>query len=1026
MKSNFEERMEQLCGAEGFKAAKQLLKQDLLCGVWHDEAGHLHGVFRENTGRVTCHVIPGLDAVSECSACRDLKGFKCCPHAVALLMYTGRFHRPPLPEPEAHYCRGLRRDPMSALLNINPSGDRAELYIDSLHVPPHVPSKWDNALFRCKIRCNGREYMGNLTNIRQIYFEKYLSSMVKWEGFSPQDRQLIRFLALNGEAENSNILLPGELAAEFLHSLIGFDRFIRDNRPVIVRRETGEPVLLVRGNKCFPGLRIQGAVIPVSNAKLITGRTGCWVGTEGEYFFVPARCEISALRSFFASPAQEESAEKIDEYREKFPFPLIRVKKDELPVLTPTLFLDGELDPEKGLLLDLGFLYRSDSGKGVLCVPETEVVHGSFKRNREMELALLDRFALFGFTGRGGELQLGELEHIGTFFTSFLPQLLSEKTAPVLGPGLLQGTAGRFTVPLEAECRLAETRENSFLLRIKLSENGNILEWDECFKAAAKRQRFLRIADGRIVEIPEKLGAFLRAGEVLFSSVDSDGMGFELPFGNAPYYRELCRELPEILPPEIAAGVQSCKALSGPGFEFKGTLRPYQEQGREFMSYLTDRNFNCLLADEMGLGKTVQLLALLASRMDKNSLPALIVCPASLVVNWERESSVFVPSFKVGIPGSSRKKAFWEDYQKYNVIVISYTIARLDLDLIKKCKFSFLVLDEAQHIKNPGSTNAKSCKSLRAESRIVLTGTPLENCSADLWSIFDFLQPGMLGSLQSFKRRYADIAFDDELQQDLRMRISPFILRRTKAEVAKDLPERSEHLLFCDFSPEQRKLYEEVLAEGRRELSNIKDSDAGAGAAIFNVLLRLRQVCCHPELLPDNRGAGVPSVKTDLFMELVQQNVDSGHKLLGFSQFTSLLAILQKNLAENSIPFEYLDGATLDRQKHVDNFNNDPSIPLFLLSLKAGGTGLNLVSADTVIIYDPWWNPAAELQAADRAHRIGQTRAVNICKLVVRNTIEEKILALQNRKKAVFDALITDSVSEKLTAAELRALLTEE
>ena len=360
------------------------------------------------------------------------------------------------------------------------------------------------------------------------------------------------------------------------------------------------------------------------------------------------------------------------------------------------------------------------------------------------------------------------------------------------------------------------------------------------------------------------------------------------------------------------------------------------------------------------------------------------------------------------------------------MIVVSYTVARLDLELIRRCKFSFLVLDEAQHIKNPGSTNAKSCKSIRADHKIVLTGTPLENCSADLWSIFDFLQPGMLGTLPAFKRRYSDVAFDEELQQDLRMRISPFILRRTKSEVAKDLPEREEHIIYCDFSPEQRKLYDAVLAEGREELGKIKDSDAGAGAAIFSILLRLRQVCCHPGLLPDKRGEGIPSVKSDLFMELVQQNVDSGHKMLGFSQFTSLLSLLKMLLQTAGIPFEYLDGATTDRQKHVDNFNNDSGIPLFLLSLKAGGTGLNLVSADTVLIYDPWWNPAAELQAADRAHRIGQTRAVNICKLVVRNSIEEKIIALQGRKKAVFDALITDTVPEKLSAAELRAILTEE
>lgn len=1026
MKSNFEERLEKLCGAEGLKAAKQLLKQNCLCGAWHDEAGNIHGVFRQECGRTECMVVPGDDAVSECSRCENTS-FPCCSHAVALMMYSGRFHRPEITEEAPFYSRGLRRDPISSLMDLSGKENTAELFIDSLHEPPHLPSRWEQAAFKCKIRCQGREYLGNLNNLRQIFFEKFLSATVRWEGFSLQDRQIIRFLALNGEAENSNIVLPAELAAELFHCLIGFNRFMRDNRAVIFRRENAEPVLLVNGSKCFPGIRIANAIIPVNKAQIITGRSGCWVGKDGEYYFVPAGCEITYLRSFFSSPVLTESAESIEEYKKKFPFPVIKVKAAELPLLTPRLFLDGSIDPEEGLLLETGFLYRSDSGKGVLCVPETGVVNGSFRRNREVELRLLDRLAMFGFESREGQLVLRDLEHIGTFFTNFLPQLLSEKMAPVLGAGLLRGVGADFALPAEISCAAAGNNETALKLRIKLSAGGEILEWDQCCNTALKHGRFLLGSGGKLVELPEKLGVFLRASEAMFSNMDRDGMIFELPFANIPYYSELCRDLPGALIPEVTAGAsRGGIRLAGAGFEFKGALRSYQEQGVDFMRYMAERNFNSLLADEMGLGKTVQLLALLSSCMGEKSLPSLIVCPASLVTNWERESARFVPGFKVGVPGAAKRKEFWEHAREYNLIIISYTVARLDLEHIRRCKFSFLVLDEAQHIKNPGSTNAKSCKSIRAEHRIVLTGTPLENCSADLWSIFDFLQPGMLGTLPTFKRRYANVAFDEEMQQDLKMRISPFILRRTKAEVAKDLPEREEHIIYCDFSPEQQKLYDAVLAEGRAELGKIKDSDAGAGAAIFSILLRLRQVCCHPALLPDGRGEGIPSVKSDLFMELVQQNIDSGHKMLGFSQFTSLLALLKENLQQAAIPFEYLDGATVDRQKHVDNFNNDPALPLFLLSLKAGGTGLNLVSADTVLIYDPWWNPAAELQAADRAHRIGQTKAVNICKLVVRNSIEEKIIALQGRKKAVFDALISDSVPEKLSAAELRAILTEE
>lgn len=1028
MKSGFEERLEKLGGAEGLKGAKLLLKQNCLYGAWHDENGRLHGVFRRKDGMVTCVVEPGENAVSECSGCSDLHGFSCCSHALALLMYSGRFNRGEPAEPAPNYYRGLRREPLSSLLALGKGQVNAELFLDSLHVPPHVPSKWEHSIIKVKIRCAGREYLGNLNNLRQIYFEKYLSSTVRWEGFSLQDRQIIRFLALNGEADNSNITLPAELTAEFFHCLIGFNRFMRDNRPVTVRRESGEAVLLVNGRKCFPGIRVNGAVVPAVNAQVITGRAGCWIGRDGEYFFIPGYCEVSCLRSFFASPVKEESRENIEEYNQKFPFPVIKVNSAELPRLEPQLFLDGNFSPDGKLLLELRFLYRSESGKGVLCIPETGVVQGHFRRDREKELHMLDRFAMFGFSGRGGELVLEETEKAGVFFTWFLPQLLSEQNAPVLGPGLLQGVDGKFTVPASLECELSGMTENSYLLHGRISAGDMFLEWNECMAVAAENRRFICGTNGRLVEIPEKLGAFFRAASVMFDTIDPENMTFELPFINAGCYRQMCRELPGALPDEVAAGTVVCKdVFQGNGTEFSGELRTYQQQGVDFMRYLVDRNFNCLLADEMGLGKTVQLLALLSSRMDKKSLPALIVCPASLVTNWERESRRFVPDFRVGTPGSSDRKKFWEKYQEHDLIIISYTVARLDLEPLKKCKFSFLVLDEAQHIKNPGSTNAKSCKSLRAAHRIVLTGTPLENCSADLWSIFDFIHPGMLGTLPEFNRRYADIVWNEELREELKMRISPFILRRTKSEVAKDLPERSEHIVYCDFSPAQRKLYDSVLEEGRRELDNIKADDAGVGAVVFSVLLRLRQVCCHPELLPENRGAGIPSVKTELFMELVQQNIDSGHKILAFSQFTSLLGLLKPELDKISVPYEYLDGATVDRQKHVDNFNNTPELPLFLLSLKAGGTGLNLVSADTVLIYDPWWNPAAELQAADRVHRIGQKRAVNICKLVVRDSIEEKIIALQGRKKAVFDALITaDGKDEKLSAAELRSLIYED
>ena len=406
--------------------------------------------------------------------------------------------------------------------------------------------------------------------------------------------------------------------------------------------------------------------------------------------------------------------------------------------------------------------------------------------------------------------------------------------------------------------------------------------------------------------------------------------------------------------------------------------------------------------------------------------PALIVCPASLTENWAREAGRFVPEFKVAVPvDGTERNALWKTLPEYDLLILSYAAARLSGDKLKHYSFSFVVLDEAQHIKNPGSSNAKNCKSIDAAHRIVLTGTPLENSPEDLWSIFDFLQPGMLGSLPAFRRYYSNIKSDLQLQRDLAARIAPFVKRRTKAMVATDLPPKLERTVYCTMEPEQRALYNAVLEEGRKQLRKLSKEDSRGNATVFTTLLRLRQICCHPALLPEGEGKGVPSAKMELLLELLHEHFDSNHKVLMFSQFTSLLALAIPQLEKEEIPFEYLDGSTRNRQQRVDHFNSDPAIPLFLLSLKAGGTGLNLTSADTVIIYDPWWNPAVELQAADRTHRIGQTRPVSSLKLVVRDSIEEKILALQEKKQEIFDSVIDspEAAANALSIEELRFLL---
>ncbi|MBO5201928.1 MAG: DEAD/DEAH box helicase, partial [Lentisphaeria bacterium] len=385
--------------------------------------------------------------------------------------------------------------------------------------------------------------------------------------------------------------------------------------------------------------------------------------------------------------------------------------------------------------------------------------------------------------------------------------------------------------------------------------------------------------------------------------------------------------------------------------------------------------------------------------------PALIVAPTSLVDNWEREIRKFAPSLRVVTIAGPDRKELWKNAMAADICLCSYALAKRDAETLRTFHFRYLILDEAQHIKNTSSINAQTCKEISADHKVVLTGTPLENSAEDLWSIFDFLHPGLLGSLRAFRARYADIAKNHELGKELSRIIAPFILRRKKSDVCAELPGKLEQALYCDMDNGQLELYRKYEAEARQRCSDLKNG--GSRMEMLTALLRLRQICCDPALLGENHR----SAKFELLQELLLESLDSGRKVLVFSQFTSMLKIIRTWLESAGIPYEYLDGSTKDRMERVDAFNNSPDIPVFLLSLKAGGLGLNLTTADTVILYDPWWNPAAEAQAMDRSHRIGQTRNVTCFKLFVRGSVEEKVLSLQKKKQDLFGALVEDSAA---------------
>ncbi len=457
--------------------------------------------------------------------------------------------------------------------------------------------------------------------------------------------------------------------------------------------------------------------------------------------------------------------------------------------------------------------------------------------------------------------------------------------------------------------------------------------------------------------------------------------------------------------------------------DLKKILRTYQQTGVYWLSFLNRFHFGGILADEMGLGKTLQVLTFLESI--KGTGPALIVCPSSLVHNWAQEIDKFMDgrlSYVLIYGNKEKRQEKLAHLKEYDVAITSYHLTHLDKDMYEEINFTYCILDEAQHIKNKTAKRTRSIKGINSLHRVAITGTPMENNISELWSIFDFLMPGFLGSHKDFKNEFEtpingfDRNKSNESFQRLKKLIHPFILRRTKAMVYKELPPKIEQIITLDLSDQQKSLYLDTLSRVRNNYLPILEQK-GVEASYLEflaALTRLRQICLHPGLVyPEELEDQDPyeiSVKLAALMELVEEVIDSGHRVLIFSQFVSMLKIIRREFHKNEIEYLYLDGKTRDRVGLVEHFNQS-DIPVFLISLKAGGVGLNLTGANSVILFDPWWNPAVENQAIDRAHRIGQDKTVNVYRLVTKGTIEEKIFQLQSRKKQVFDQVLTTNES---------------
>ncbi|HEX9001365.1 MAG TPA: SNF2-related protein, partial [Blastocatellia bacterium] len=564
----------------------------------------------------------------------------------------------------------------------------------------------------------------------------------------------------------------------------------------------------------------------------------------------------------------------------------------------------------------------------------------------------------------------------------------------------------------------------------------------EIRKSLRKKERFIKLADGSIGEIPEE---WLDKYKHLFGLSEAKEDGLRVARHHVTMLDQLLSENELVTTDkgfekarEWLKNFQGIQEQALPT-NFKGELRPYQKAGFEWLHFLRDSRFGGCLADDMGTGKTIQTLCFLQSvkeayearnarkRKKEPRAAHLLVVPRSLVTNWMREAEKFAPGLRFLDFAHAERAADIREFDNYDVVLTTYGILLREIERLREYEFDTAILDEAQAIKNPVSESAKAARLIKSKHKLTLTGTPVENNTLELWSQFAFLNPGLLGSADYFRQDFAgpiERQQDEQATTTLRRLVYPFILRRTKDQVALDLPPRSEKILWNEMEPAQRKVYNQTRDEYRAKILKLIE-DKGVKDARFRILeglLRLRQICNHPKLMqPTYKGN---SAKLDTLMETVETLRAENHKVLIFSQFVQMLKLIEAPLKKAKIPYTYLDGSTTNRQARVDEFQTNENIPVFLISLKAGGVGLNLTAADYVIHVDPWWNPAVEMQASDRAHRIGQNKPVFVYKLMMRDSVEEKILQLQERKRNLVKQLITTEAGffKSLTADDIAAL----
>ncbi len=869
--------------------------------------------------------------------------------------------------------------------------------------------------------------------------------------FKESDRDILGFIlrlnSLSGRYQSfsysgSSIILEQALLSDFLYLFGGYPQVKHFGEPVRISDFPYKTVLEVKntesGISLFPAIKNGGRDAGFDSFGFFQGQSN-YLLLGQKIYKVNSSDDIRLLDMFSQMlNTRDELSFPEDKsiYFYRNVLPLIREKitvttgkKSGLAVATAPLAVSCYMDyvADKNIIFaKIEFDY---GGKKFSLLPDKKgdyripvAKKGNKYRNIEKELDIISRFLDFGFIIKDEEkmsFNSHEPEKLADLIIDFIPGM--QKCAAFYYSEEFKKISANSKIDIRIE---TEYNLDWFEVKFSFKAGENEIPADILLKNIGKK--YIRLKNGALLPLPgdllDRLSAVLDDSGINISA----GKGVSrVPVYGAGYFFEEIKKIKGVTTLLNERAEEFLEKFNSPKTfcarklpaEVHKKLRKYQVEGFHWLSWLSDLNICGVLADDMGLGKTVQAISFLKSETKKNKdmLPNLIICPTSLVYNWQREFEKFFPKEKdmIVIYGNkSERRRLLKHIPKKKYIITSYPVFSRDLSAYGEYSYNYVVLDEAQHIKNPETNKAKGVKLLKAQKRLVLTGTPIENNLIELWSIFDFLMPGFLHSKSKFIKKYNNPISkgnSPDVLNRLKRKISPFILRRLKKDVLPELPAKMNQIIYTELTDCQKAVYMATLQRVKKEISEqikVRGFD-NSKIHVLAGITKLRLICCHPEAAGFKIKKGeYGSGKCQAFLELVEEAIDGGHKLVVFSQFVKMLHILERKLKKEKIKYEYLDGSTKDRMARVDSFNNSPEIPLFLCSLKAGGLGLNLTSADMVIHYDQWWNPAVQEQATDRVHRIGQARKVVSYVLISKGTIEEKILELQKRKKHLIDSVL--------------------